>query len=346
MRKIEFTQEEIKRLSYESIHHEHHIVRRRMQALLLKSLGLPHCEIAEVLGISETTLREYFDLYVTGGIEALKELHYQGKANPLRERKDEIITALEENPPATLKEARAIIQKVTGLERSLTQVSEFLKENKIVRRKVKQIPAKADVEAQETFKTETLEPLIEQAEQRKIHLFFVDAAHFVLLPFLGYLYSLTVRYVKSASGRKRFSVLGALNTVTKELVTVTNHKYINALVVCELLEKLAQQFRDLPIVLIMDNARYQKCKLVLEKAASLNIQIVFLPPYSPNLNLIERLWKFVKKKVLYNQFYKDYEQFCTTILDCLEQTDATHKEELETLLAPKFQTFKNVSFHP
>ena len=80
-----------------------------------------------------------------------------------------------------------------------------------------------------------------------------------------------------------------------------------ALVVCELLEKLYEQFRDLPIVLIMDNARYQKCKLVLEKAASLNIQIIFLPPYSPNLNLIERLWKFVKKEVLYNKFYKDLE---------------------------------------
>ena len=113
MRKIGFTQEEIRRLSYESIHYEHHIVRRRMQALLLKSLGLRHYEIAEILGISETTLQEYFDLYLTGGVEALEELHYQGKANPLRERKDEIITALEENPPATLKEARVIIQKVT-----------------------------------------------------------------------------------------------------------------------------------------------------------------------------------------------------------------------------------------
>jgi len=56
--------------------------------------------------------------------------------------------------------------------------------------------------------------------------------------------------------------------------------------------------------------------------------------------------KFVKKKALYNQFYKDYEQFCMAILDCLEQTDTTHKEELETLLTPKCQTFKNVSFHP
>jgi len=100
----------------------------------------------------------------------------------------------------------------------------------------------------------------------------------VLLPFLGYLYSLSVRYIKAASGRQRFSVLGALNAVTKELVMITEHAYINATSVCALLEKLHEQFYDLPIVLIMDNARYQRCQLVLEKAKSLNIQIIFLPP--------------------------------------------------------------------
>jgi transposase len=346
MRRIEFTKEEIKRLSYESIYHEHHIVRRRMQALLLKSQGLPHQEIAEILDISPSTLREYFDLYLAGGIEALKELHYQGKPNLLRAKKDEIIAALEADSPSTLKEAQAKIKEVTGLGRSLTQVSEFLKENKIVRRKMKQIPAKADVEEQERFKTETLEPLVEKAQQKKIHLFFVDAAHFVWRPFLGYLYTLAVRYVKSASGRKRFNVLGALNVVSKELVTITNHAYINSLSVCELLEKLHKQFHDLPIVLIMDNARYQRCRLVMDKAQSLGIQIVFLPPYSPNLNLIERLWKFVKKQTLYNKFYKDYEGFYSAISNCLEQTDTAYKEELETLLNPKFQTFRNVSFQP
>ena len=84
MRKIEFTQEQIKELSYENIHHKHHLVRRWMQALLLKSQGLLHKEIIEILGISETTLQEYFDLYLGGGVEALKELHYQGKASFLR----------------------------------------------------------------------------------------------------------------------------------------------------------------------------------------------------------------------------------------------------------------------
>jgi len=127
---------------------------------------------------------------------------------------------------------------------------------------VKQIPAKADVEAQEIFKTETLEPLIEQAQQNQIHLFFVDAAHFVLLPFLGYLYSLSVRYLKATSGRQRFSVLGALNAITKELVVIAEHAYVNAVSVCALLEELHEQFRNLPIVLIMDNARYQRCQLV------------------------------------------------------------------------------------
>lgn len=211
---------------------------------------------------------------------------------------------------------------------------------------MKQIPAKADIEAQEIFKTETLEPLVELAQQKKIHLFFVDAAHFVLSPFLGYLYSLGVRYIKAASGRQRFSVLGALHAVTKELVTITEHAYINAASVCALLEKLHEQFCNLPIVLIMDNARYQRCKLVLEKAQQLGIQIIFLPPYSPNLNLIERLWKFVKKKVLYNQYYPKYEQFYLAILNCLERTDGTYKEELDTLLVAKFQSFQNVTIQP
>jgi len=167
-----------------------------------------------------------------------------------------------------------------------------------------------------------------------------------MLPFLGYLYSLVVRYLKGASGRKRFNVLGALHAVSHELVIVTNHTYINALSVCDLLDKLHQQFKELPIVIVLDNARYQKCQLVMEKAQTLNIQLVFLPPYSPHLNLIERLWKFVKKQVLYNQHYPAYGQFCQAILDCLAQTHTTHKATLDTLLTPKFQSFANVTFNP
>lgn len=131
MRKIEFTLAEIKQLSYESIHHQHHIVRRRMQALLLKSQGVLHQEIAEILEISETTVRTYIDLYLSGGVEALKTLSYQGQPSQLHQKAAEIVRALETDPPATLKEAQATIKAVTGLERSLPQISEFLKKTKL-----------------------------------------------------------------------------------------------------------------------------------------------------------------------------------------------------------------------
>lgn len=346
MRKIEISPEEIKRLSYQSIHHGHHIVRRRMQALLLKSQAVQHQDIGEILGISQTTLREYFDLYLAGGLEALTQLNYQGQSSQLQVKKDEIIAALEAEPPATLKQAQAKIKAVTGVERSLPQVSQFLKKNKLIRRKVKQLPAKADVEGQAKFKTEQLEPLLEAAQQGKLHLFFVDAVHFVFLPFLGYLYSLAVRYIKVASGRQRFNVLGALNAVTKELVTFTNFDYINADAVCSLLETLRHNFPLGRLILVLDNARYQRCQKVFDKAAALNIELLFLPPYSPNLNLIERLWKFVKKEVLYNQCYENFADFCQAISTCLNETDTTHKEALDTLLSPKFQTFENATFIP
>ena len=131
MRKIEFTLAEIKQLSYESIHHSHHIVRRRTQALLLKSQGMSHQDIAEIMAISGTSLRSYFDLYLQGGLASLKQLHYQGQPSQLHTHRDKIVAALEADPPATLKEVQAVIQTETGLQRSLPQVSEFLKKTKL-----------------------------------------------------------------------------------------------------------------------------------------------------------------------------------------------------------------------
>ncbi len=87
--------------------------------------------MAKILDISETTLRTYFDLYLSGGLEALKALSYQGQPSQLHQKKDEIVTALEAEPPATMKEAQAIIKAVTGLERSLPQVSQFLKKTRL-----------------------------------------------------------------------------------------------------------------------------------------------------------------------------------------------------------------------
>jgi len=136
MRRIEFTEAEIRQLRHESIYHPHTLVRRRMQALLLKAEKMSHAKIGERLGICPTTLRKYFDIFLNGAearrVEALKKLNYKGKPNRLMEKKDEIVTHLEKNPPATQKEAQSRIKELTGLQRSLPQVREFLKKTGFV----------------------------------------------------------------------------------------------------------------------------------------------------------------------------------------------------------------------
>ena len=201
------------------------------------------------------------------------------------------------------------------------------------------IPAKADPERQAAYVEEVMEPRLAEAEAGNRAVFFVDAAHFVLAPFLGFLWCLARIFIQAPSGRQRFNVLGALNAITHELVTVSNDAYITSQQVCDLLQKLADLNLDVPITLFLDNASYQRCKLVMAKAAELNIELCFLPPYSPNLNLIERLWKFVKKQCLYSHYYSDFDSFKAAISDCLGQTHTTYKEPLDSLLTPKFQRF-------
>lgn len=172
----------------------------------------------------------------------------------------------------------------------------------------------------------------------------MDAAHFVLGAYLGFLWCFTRVLVRAPSGRQRFNVLGALNAVTHQLITLTNESYINSASVGELLEKIAGLGLQTPITLIMDNARYQRCRYVLDIAARLNIEILFLPPYSPNLNLIERLWKFVKKECLYNEYYENFQPFKQAITACLSETTGRHKSALSTLLTLSFQTFPTSTY--
>ncbi len=188
-----------------------------------------------------------------------------------------------------------------------------------------------------------LEPEISRAQAGESVLLFMDGAHFVQAAFLGYMWCFARIFIRSPSGRKRWNVLGAYNFVTNELTTVCNDGYINATTVCEMLQKLSKQYAGKPIVIILDNARYQHCKLVEELAKELGITLRFLPSYSPNLNLIERLWKFVKKKCLYNIYYENFGAFVDGITDCLNRVETDYKSELATLMQPNFQTLENVN---
>jgi transposase len=171
----------------------------------------------------------------------------------------------------------------------------------------------------------------------------VDAAHFVLSSFLGWMWCKVRMFVKAASGRQRYNVLGAFNAVTHDLVRVTNDTYVTAVTVCELLHKIAALNLGTPITLVLDNARYQRCHLVQDLAKTLGIELLFLPSYSPNLNLIERLWKFVKKDVLNSRHQGSFTEFRQAIDHCLDQLPTTHRPAMQTLMTLKFQTFENVS---
>ena len=108
------------------------------------------------------------------------------------------------------------------------------------------------------------------------------------------------------------------------------------------MHKIAALELATPITLVLDNAAYQRCKLVQELAKELNIELLFLPSYSPNLNLIERLWKFVKKQALSSRHHTNYADFQAVIDNCLDNLTTTHKSALVSLLTLKFQTFQDV----
>lgn len=343
MIKLNFTPEIIDQLHKERTQHSHPRVRQRMEAVYLKALKFSHKEIGRIVRISQTTLREYLLLYEQGGVEALKELNFNQPKSELDDYEDELLCEFEQHPPATVGEAAERIEKLTGLHRSPSQVGEFLKNLGLKRRKVGQIPAKADPEKQQEFLSKEMEPRLHETKEGNRHLFFIDAAHFVLQPFLGFLWCLTRIFIKAPAGRQRFNVLGALHATTLQLITITNCDYINSQSVVDLLRKLTSLFTDLPITLVLDNARYQRCRFVQSVAAELGIELLFLPPYSPNLNLIERLWKFVKKKCLYSQYYEKFANFKQAIEDCLANVSGQFKQELSSLLTLNFQTFENVS---
>jgi len=130
------------------------------------------------------------------------------------------------------------------------------------------------------------------------------------------------------------------------LIAVANTTYINAVVVCELLQVIADKHPGTPITLVMDNARYQHCKLVQEKAKALGIELLFLPSYSPNLNLIERVWKFVKAECLGGKHYENFEQFQQGINDCVNNLSSKYKKNMDSLITRNFQLFENQPFLP
>jgi transposase len=188
-----------------------------------------------------------------------------------------------------------------------------------------------------------LQPRLEESKRGKRIVYFADAAHFVHGAFIACVWCVIRIFMPTPSGRNRYNVLGVVDPITHNFISVCNTTYINHLSVIELLEKIRDYHKDsiIPITIFLDNAKYQVCKAVTQKAVSLNIELMFLPSYSPNLNLIERLWKWTKKDCLNCKYYSTFSDFRKAI-DCSlnKITTGQVKKELDSLLTLNFQLYK------
>lgn len=281
--------------------HTHHVIRQRAHVILLRAEKLLNSQISRITDLSESTIIEYVHQFLSNGLEWVKALNFRKPVSRLQPFDDVIKEHFSKNSVSTIAQACKEIEILTGAILKKTQMRSYLKKLDIKWRKVGNIPAKIDIVAQQKFHDEALQPRLEEAKSGKRSVHFVDAAHFVMGAFLGFLWCVMRIFVRTPSGRQRFNVLGALNAITKKLEMVTNDSYITSIQVCELLRKLAEN-ATLPITLVLDNARYQRCRMVIELAKQLDIELLFLPPYSPNLNLIERLWKLTKKECLNSKY--------------------------------------------
>ena len=198
------------------------------------------------------------------------------------------------------------------------------------------------VETQAAFLRDKLEPALAEAKAGVRDVYFVDAAHFVRGAFLCCVWCAVRMWIRGASGRQRYNVLGAWNAVTRELIRIANTTRVSSDTMVELLAKIAAKTRA--TTLVLDNARYQHCKKVMAEAERLGIQLLFLPSYSPNLNVIERLWKFTKAKALRGKHYPDFLLFQQAVDHCLDQTATGYAAEMKSLMTLNFQTFDKASF--
>ncbi len=199
------------------------------------------------------------------------------------------------------------------------------------------------VQTQAAFLESELKPCLDAAVAGEGHVLFVDAAHFVFGTFLCCLWSFARIFLRAASGRQRFNVLGAWDAVARRLIAVTNTTVVNTETMCELLRKIAGSGLTGPITLVLDNARYQRNAIVEALAKALGIRLLFLPSYSPNLNLIERLWKFTKRRALYGRYHPTFAEFQAAIQEVLDGLSTTYAEDLKTMMTLNFQQFEDVS---
>lgn len=327
-------------------------IQRRSDIVLLCASDIHHAKTAEIMGCHRNTITNVLRNYRKSGLLGLQSLPRPGRKSELNQHMLSIKESFDNKPVRSVNEACNRIKELTEIARKPTQVRKILHHLGFKRLVSGAMPCpknKSPAEHamdQKTFLENTLKPLLNECAGKVRDVFFIDASHFVYASFVCALWCRVRQWVRAASGRQRHNVLGALHATTHDLTTVINDTYVTATTVCELFRKLrAQASPHRLITVVLDNAKYQRCDLVEKCAVECKIELCFLPSYSPNLNLIERYWKHVKKTCLYGCYYATYKEFNSAIDACIMNPTVKDKEKLKSLLSLNFQTFEDAQLY-
>ena len=276
------------------------------------------------------------------GIAALERMNYVGS--------EALLT------PAQLAELDAHLQQ--ALHPSAASVARWVKEHFRVHytdsgmtallhrlgyryKKPKLLPGKAPApEVQEDFVADYKK--LKQNKGEDDAILFMDATHPQHNPVLGGGWIKRGRCfpLKSNTGRRRLNINGVIDVETMHAV-IRYDDTIDAASTIALFEQIEVAYpKAATITVFCDNARYYKSKLVAEYLETSRIQLEPLPPYSPNLNLIERFWKFFKRQVLYNRYYEAFNDYKNACKQFFRELDS-YVPQLRSLLTENFEIIGN-----
>lgn len=288
----------------------------KINAVILLGSGWTLEEVKDALLLDDETLRSYVEKYRAGGISNLLKTNYKGRDNFLSESQEKTLRGeLDNNIHLTTQSVIEYVKSEFNIKYSISGMRDLLHRLDYEYKKPKLVPGNPDIDAQEDFVKYYEEFMSKKPKDAEV--LFVDAVHpeHNTMAAYGWIKRGEKKELKTNSGRQRLNLHGAINAETHEL-TLLESETINKDSTLQLLEVIERKyFFASTIYLILDNASYHYSKEVKEFLKNTRIKLVFLPAYSPNLNLIERLWKFFKKKVLYNKYYKNLKEFRGACID-------------------------------
>jgi transposase len=299
--------------------------------------GFSYEEVAEVLLMDDGTVRRWLKIFETKGIKTLLEDNYIGGISKLTSTEQIELTAhLEDHIYLSAKEICAYIHTKYGVEYTSKGMTSLLHQMGFSYKKPKHIPGKANQKAQEEFIEQYKDLKASKTSEDRIY--FMDGVHPLhnSQPAYGWIKKGKEQTLKTNTGRMRVNINGAYDIEYHKAI-IREDESINSQSTIALLEQMLNEQPLGTLYIILDNAKYYRSQLVKSFLnQNKRIQFVFLPPYSPNLNLIERLWKFFKKHTTYNKYYEKFAVFKEKCLDFFKNID-NYKSDLINLMTEKFQ---------